>query len=194
MSTRTKAHRLTVTAMLGAVAVVLMMMEFSIPFLIPDFVKMDLSELPALLAAFSLGPVYGIAVCFIKNAVHALFTTTACVGELCNFLLGCCFMLPAGLLYKVKKSRKSALWGALLGALAMAICSVPINYFISYPVYTAIIPLDAIISMYQALIPSVNGLLMCLIVFNAPFTLLKGILTTALAFLIYKPLSPLLHQ
>ena len=194
MSTRTKAHRLTVTAMLGAVAVVLMMMEFSIPFLIPDFVKMDLSELPALLAAFSLGPVYGIAVCFIKNAVHALFTTTACVGELCNFLLGCCFMLPAGLLYKVKKSRKSALWGALLGALAMAICSVPINYFISYPVYTAIIPLDAIISMYQALIPSVNGLLMCLIVFNAPFTLLKGILTTALAFLIYKPLSPLLHK
>lgn len=194
MSTRNKAHKLTVTAMLGAVAVVLMLMEFSIPFLIPDFVKMDLSELPALLAAFSLGPVYGIAVCFIKNAVHALFTTTACVGELCNFLLGCCFMLPAGLLYKVKKSRKSALWGALLGSLAMAVCSVPINYFISYPVYTAFIPLDAIISMYQALIPSVNGLLMCLIVFNAPFTLLKGILTTIIAFLIYKPLSPLLHK
>lgn len=194
MSTRNKAHKLTVTAMLGAVAVVLMMMEFSIPFLIPDFVKMDLSELPALLAAFSLGPVYGIAVCFIKNAVHALFTTTACVGELCNFLLGCCFMIPAGLLYQRKKSRKNALLGALLGALAMAICSVPINYFISYPVYTAFIPLDAIISMYQALIPSVNGLLMCLIVFNAPFTLLKGILTTALAFLIYKPLSPLLHK
>ena len=194
MSRRNKAHKLTVTAMLGAVAVVLMLMEFSIPFLIPDFVKMDLSELPALLAAFSLGPIYGIAVCFIKNAVHALFTTTACVGELCNFLLGCCFMIPAGLLYKVKKSRKSALWGALLGALAMAICSIPINYFISYPVYTAFIPLDAIINMYQALIPSVNGLLMCLIVFNAPFTLLKGILTTALAFLIYKPLSPLLHK
>ena len=67
MSTKTKTHKLTVTAMLGAVAVVLMLMEFSIPFLIPDFVKMDLSELPALLAAFSLGPVYGIAVCFIKN-------------------------------------------------------------------------------------------------------------------------------
>ena len=194
MSTRNKAHKLTVTAMLGAVAVVLMLMEFSIPFLIPDFVKMDLSELPALLAAFSLGPVYGVAVCFIKNAVHALFTTTACVGELCNFLLGCCFMIPAGLLYKIKKSRTSALLGALLGALAMAICSVPINYFISYPVYTMFLPLDAIISMYQALIPSVNGLLMCLIVFNAPFTLLKGILTTALAFLIYKPLSPLLHK
>ncbi len=194
MSTKTKTHRLTVTAMLGAVAVVLMMLEFSIPFLIPDFVKMDFSELPALLATFSLGPVYGIMVCFIKNAVHAPFTTTACVGELCNFLLGCCFMLPAGLLYQRKKSRKNALVGALVGALVMAMFSVPINYFVSYPFYTTFLPLDAIIGMYQALIPSVNGLLACLIVFNAPFTLLKGILTTVLAFLIYKPLSPLLHK
>lgn len=194
MSTKTRTHKLTITAMLGAVAVVLMLMEFSIPFLIPDFVKMDLSELPALLAAFSLGPVYGVAVCFIKNAVHAFFTTTGCIGELCNFMLGCCFVIPAGLLYNRKKSRKNALLGAFLGALIMAVLSVPINYFISYPVYSAFIPMNAIISMYQALIPSVDGLLACLIIFNAPFTLLKGLLTTALTFLIYKPLSPLLHK
>lgn len=194
MSIKTRTHKLTVTAMLGAVAVVLMLMEFPIPFLIPDFVKMDFSELPALLAAFSLGPVYGVAVCFIKNAVHAFFTTTGCIGELCNFLLGCCFVIPAGLLYKRRKSRKNALLGAFLGALSMALLSIPINYFISYPVYSAFIPLDAIVSMYQALIPSVDGLLACLIVFNAPFTLLKGLLTTALTFLIYKPLSPLLHK
>ena len=194
MSLKTKTHKLTVTAMLGAVAVVLMLMEFSVPFLIPDFVKMDFSELPALLAAFSLGPVYGVAVCFIKNAVHAFFTTTGCIGELCNFLLGCCFVIPAGILYNRKKNRKNALLGAFLGALSMALLSVPINYFISYPVYTAFIPLNAIISMYQALIPSVDGLLACLIIFNAPFTLLKGLLTTTLTFLIYKPLSPLLHK
>ena len=96
----------------AAVAVVLMLMEFPIPFLIPDFVKMDFSELPALLAAFSLGPVYGVAVCFIKNAVHAFFTTTGCIGELSNFLLGCCFVIPAGILYNRKKNRKNALLGA----------------------------------------------------------------------------------
>lgn len=194
MSLKTRTHKTTVTAMLGAVAVVLMLMEFPIPFLIPDFVKMDFSELPALLAAFSLGPVYGVAVCFIKNAVHAFFTTTGCIGELCNFLLGCCFVVPAGLLYNRKKNRKNALLGAFLGALSMALFSIPINYFITYPVYSAFIPLNSIISMYQALIPSVDGLLACLIVFNAPFTLLKGLLTTALTFLIYKPLSPLLHK
>ena len=194
MSIRKKSHTMTVTAMLGAVAVVLMLLEFPVPFLIPDFVKMDFSELPALLAAFSLGPVSGVTVCFIKNAVHAFFTTTGCIGELCNFLLGCCFVIPAGLLYQRKKSRKNAILGAALGALAMAVCSVPINYFISYPVYTAFIPLEGIIAMYQALIPAADSLLKCLIIFNAPFTLLKGILNTVLAFLIYKPLSPLLHK
>ena len=194
MSTIKRTHKITVTAMLGAVATVLMFLEFPIPFLIPPFVKMDFSELPALLAAFSLGPVSGVAVCFIKNAVNLLHTTTGGVGELCNFLLGCCFVIPTGLLYRRAKSRKRALIGALVGATSMGIFSIPINYFISYPFYTSLMPLDTIIGMYQQLIPSVDGLLACLIIFNAPFTLLKGLLDTVLAFLVYKPLSPLLHK
>ena len=76
----------------------------------------------------------------------------------------------------------------------MGILSVPINYFISYPIYTAFMPLDVIISMYQELIPSVNGLLSCLVIFNLPFTMLKGLLCSALCFAVYKPLSPLLHK
>ena len=103
-------------------------------------------------------------------------------------------MVPAGLIYRAKRTRGGALAGALLGSAAMAVCSVPINYFISYPFYTSFMPLDTIIGMYQDLIPSVDGLLACLVIFNAPFTLLKGLLDTLLAFLIYKPLSPLLHR
>lgn len=194
MSLQKKTHKITVTAMLGAVASVLMFLDFPVPFLIPPFVKMDFSELPALLAAFSLGPVSGVAVCLIKNLVNALQTTTGCVGELCNFLLGCCLVIPAGLIYKREKTRKSALIAAAVGTLSMAVLSIPINYYISYPFYTQFMPLDTIIGMYQSLIPSVDGLLACLIVFNAPFTLLKGILDTILAFLIYKTLSPLLHK
>ena len=194
MSTVKKTHKITVTAMLGAVATVLMMLEFPIPFLIPPFIKMDFSELPALLAAFSIGPVSGVVVCFIKNAVNLLHTSTGGVGELCNFLLGCCFVIPTGLLYGRSKSRKRALAGTLVGAVSMAVLSIPINYFISYPFYQSLMPLDTIITMYQQLLPSVDGLLACLIVFNAPFTLLKGLLDTAMAFLVYKPLSPLLHK
>lgn len=193
-SSARRTHKIAVTAMLSAAAAVLMALDFPIPFLIPPFVKMDFSELPALLAAFSLGPVSGAAVCLVKNLVNLTMSSTNGVGELCNFLLGICFVIPAGLIYRYKKTRAGALIGALAGAAVMALCSVPVNYFISYPFYTAFMPLDTIIGMYQEIVPSVDGLLACLLIFNAPFTLLKGLLDMVLAFLIYKPLSPLLHR
>lgn len=194
MSLSAKTHKIAVTAILSAVATVLMFISFPIPFLIPPFVKMDFSELPALLAAFSMGPLSGVMVCLVKNLINLLFTTTSGVGELCNFLLGVCFVIPAGWIYKVRRTRSGALLASGVGAVAMAVLSVPVNYFISYPFYTSFMPLDTIISMYQELLPSVDGLLGCLLIFNMPFTLLKGVLDVALAFLIYKPLSPLLHK
>ena len=190
-----RTHKLVITAMLGAASFVLQLLEFPIPFLIPSFVQMDFSELPALLATFSIGPVSGVSVCLIKNVIKVIFkTTTGGVGELCNFLIGAALVVPAGLLYRRMKTRKGALIGSLAGAVCMGILSVPINYFISYPIYTAFMPLDVIISMYQELIPSVNGLLSCLVIFNLPFTMLKGLLCSALCFAVYKPLSPLLHK
>ena len=190
---KSRTHKLAVTAMLSAAATVLMALDFPIPFLIPPFVKMDFSELPALLAAFSLGPAWGAAVCLVKNLINLTMSSTNGVGELCNLLIGLCFVIPAGLIYKRWKTRWGALIAALAGAALMAVCSVPVNYFISYPFYTSFMPLETIIGMYQSLIPSVDGLLACLVIFNAPFTLLKGLLDTALCFLIYKPLSPILH-
>jgi riboflavin transporter FmnP len=189
----TKIRAVAVTAMLSAVAFVLMFLDFPIPFLIPNFVKMDFSELPALLAAFSLGPVYGVAVCLVKNLIHLTITSTGGAGEICNFLLGSCFVLPAGAIYQSMKSRRGALIGALVGAVTMSVLSIPLNYYISYPVYTNFMPIEAILNLYRQLRPSVNGLLECLITFNAPFTLVKGLLTTVLCFLVYKPLSPILH-
>lgn len=187
-------RKIAVTALLSAVATILMFLSFPVPFLIPPFIKMDFSELPALLAAFSMGPLSGVAVCLVKNLINVLFTTTGGVGELCNFLMGVCFVLPAGWIYKLKKTRGGALLASVVGAVFMAVLCIPINYFISYPFYTSLMPLDVIIGMYQDLMPSVDGLLACLVIFNAPFTLLKGALDVVLAFLIYKPLSPLLHK
>lgn len=191
-----RTHRLTVTAMLSAVAAVLMFVDFSVPFM-PAFIKMDISELPGLLASFSIGPWYGVAVCFIKNVINCLRTSTGCVGELSNFLLGAVFVGVAGLIYqrfRNQKSRKGALIGALAGAAAMAVLSIPLNYYLTYPIYSQLMPVDVIVGMYQAIRPSANGLLDCLVTFNMPFTFLKGILDVALCFLIYKPLSPLLHK
>ncbi|MDY5203538.1 MAG: ECF transporter S component [Gemmiger sp.] len=190
----TKVRALTGTAMLGAVAAVLMYLEFPIP-IMPAFVKLDVSELPALIASFAYGPVSGVLVCLIKNLIKLPSTSTAAVGELFNFVMGAIFVGVAGIVYKRNKTRKGAIVGALLGALVMAVVSVPYNYFIVYPAYVVMyhLPLEAIIGMYQAINPSVDGLLTCLLVFNLPFTFVKGVLDAVLCFLIYKPLSPILH-
>ena len=190
-------HNLTVAAMLSAVAFVLMFIEFPIPMLIPAFIKMDFSDLPALLGAFALGPVYGVIISFMKNLLHIVIkgTSTACVGELSNFILGAIFSAVAGYLYKHHKSRKTAIIGAVAGAVAMGVLSVPSNYFVVYPAYVQFyhMPLEAILGMYQAILPSADSLIKCLILFNLPFTLVKGLLDAVLCMLIYKPLSPILH-
>lgn len=190
-------HNLTVAAMLSAVAFILMFIEFPLPMLIPSFVKMDFSDLPALLGAFALGPVYGVVISFMKNLLHIIIkgTSTACVGELCNFMLGAVFSAVAGFVYKRHKSRKTAILGAIAGAAVMAVFSVPSNYFITYPAYVQFyhMPLEAILGMYQAILPSADSLIKCLVIFNMPFTLVKGLLDAVLCLLIYKPLSPILH-
>ncbi len=192
-NTQSKTHKLVVTAMLSAVAAILMFLEFSVP-IMPSFIKLDISELPALLASFSLGPVYGMAVCLVKNLVNLTHTSTGGVGELCNFLMGVTFVVPAGLLYRKMKNRKGALLGSLIGAVIMAVVSVPLNYFIIYPIYSVFMPMEGIIGTYQLILPFVDNLLECLLIFNMPFTFVKGMLDVLLAFLIYKPLSPLLHK
>ena len=195
MSTMNNSHSkvrfLAVTGILSAIATILMMLSFSVPFM-PSFIKMDFSELPALIAAYSMGPLSGVLVCLIKNLINLPMTTTSGVGELSNFLLGVSFVLPAGLFYRYKKNRKSALIGTLIGAMTMAALSLPINYFVTYPIYTKFLPLDKIIAMYQAIFPKVNGLFSCLLIFNVPYTFLKGAIDMILAFLLYKRISPLL--
>lgn len=189
--TNVNVRRMTMTAMLAAVATVLMFISFSVP-LMPSFIKLDFSELPALIAAYAFGPVSGVTVCLVKNLVNVLFTTTGGVGELSNFVLGASFVFTAGMVYKHKKNRWSALTGALTGAAAMAVIGVFSNYYVVYPVYTAFMPMEAILGMYRAINPNVETLWDALVWFNMPFTFFKGLCSTAMAFVIYKPLSPVL--
>ncbi len=188
----TRLRRICGTAMLSAAAYVLMFLEFPVP-LIPSFIKMDFSELPALIAAFAYGPLSGIAVCLIKNLIHLFNTQSGGVGELSNFILGAVFVFTAGMIYERAHSKKGAVTGALAGALLMAAISVPSNYFVVYPVYTAFMPMEAIIGAYRVINPSVNTLMDCLLMFNMPFTFVKGLFSLIITILIYKPLSPMLH-
>ena len=183
---------MAVTAMLSAVAFILMFLDFPIPFLIPDFIEMDISELPALIGAFSMGPMCGVLVCLIKNLLHLMISSTGGVGELSNFLLGVAFVLPAGLIYKYKKSRKGALAGSLAGAAFMAVFSIASNYFLVYPFYYSLMPDEMVLAAYQVILPSMQNMLQCLICFNMPFTFVKGLLSVGITFAIYKHISPIL--
>ncbi len=185
--------RIAMIAMLSAVGTVLMFFTIKLPFM-PSFLSLDFSDFPALLASFSLGPLSGVAVCFFKNLIHLFFTSTAGVGELSNFLLGTLFVLPAGLIYRRHKGRGSALLASLVGALAMAAGGVLTNYFIVYPLYGQIgMPTEAILGMYQTILPSIQNLWQALLVFNLPFTFGKGLCSVLLTFLIYKKISPILR-
>ena len=184
---------MVVTAMLSAVAFALMFIDFSVPFM-PSFIKMDISDFPALLGSFAMGPVSGIVIELIKNCLSILIkgTSTGYVGELSNFILGCLFVIPAGWIYKVKKTKKSAILAAIIGALAMGIGSFVTNYFLVYPIYYNFMPKEAILQAYQAIVPAVKSIEQCLLFFNVPFTLIKGMISVVITIFIYKPLSPII--
>ena len=193
MNKKLDLRKLTVTAVMSAVSLVLMMLEFAFPF-VPSFLKFDFSDLPAFITAFSLGPVCGVTVELIKNLLHLIFTATGGVGELANFIIGAALVAPAGIIYKYNRTRKGALIGALTGSLFAALISFPVNYFITYPFYTNFMPLDAIIGAYHAIFPFIDSLPKALVTVNIPFTLLKGLIDASLTFAVYKKLSPILKK
>ena len=184
---------MTVTGLLSAIAYILMFLEFSVP-LMPGFIKMDLSDLPALIGTFAVGPVGGVIIALIKNLLHLTVTSTGGVGELSNFILNVAFILPAGILYKFKKTKLSACGGAILGAVFMAVISVVTNYFVVYPIYYNFMSEETILAAYQAIFPGVKTILQSLIIFNMPFTFIKGMISVVITFLIYTSLVPVFRM
>ena len=179
--------------MLTAVGVALQYIEISIP-IIPNFIKLDFSDLPELIGAFAYGPVAGVIICLLRNLIHMAVSQSGFVGELSNFILGAVFALVAGLIYKKMKTKKGAFIGGTTGAAAMAGISVFTNYFIIYPLYYSVLgfPEEAVLGMYQALLPSVENIFQALLIFNLPFTFAKAMICVIIAMIIYKPLSKLL--
>lgn len=184
---------ITMTAVLSAIGFILMAIEIPVTFFIPSFVKLDFSELPALIAGFAFGPISGVCVCLVKNIFHLFLSTTGGVGELCNFAIGVFFVVPASLIYKKHKIKKHAVLGALTGAVLMAAASFPINYFVIYPVYSKFMPIEAIVSAYNVIWSNVDSLWEAILYVSTPYTFIfKGLLNTLLTMLIYKHVSPIL--
>lgn len=190
-----ETRKMTITAMLSAIAVVIYYLDFPVP-LMPSFIKLDLSNVISLLAGFSLGPVSGVVVCFIKNAIHLVikgFGTTMGIGDIFDFVTSAFFTLIASMIYRREKTKKNAVFACIVGVIAFTAISLPLNYFIVYPIYFKAFGGEAaILGMYQEINPNVKNTITALCVFNLPFTFVKGVLCALVTILIYKPLSPLL--
>ena len=183
---------LTRCGLLAAMAVILYYIEIPVV----AFYKLDLSTMPAILAGFAMGPVQGAAVVIVKNLVHMLGTSTACVGEMADILMSCAFVIPASLLYRRNKTRKGALRAMLAGGAAMTVAGVLVNYFILIPAYQVLmnLPLEVIIGMGQKVLSFFDSTLKLVIFITAPFNLLKAAVLSGTTYLLYKRVSPLLHQ
>ena len=183
---------LTRCAILAAMAVVLFYVEIPVV----AFYKLDLSTLPAILAGFAMGPVWGFAVMVVKNLVHALGTSTSGVGELADLLMGSAFVIPASLIYQKMKDRKGAIISMAVGTVLMIVAAVLVNYFILIPAYQVLmgLPLEVIIGMGTAVWSYIDSTVKLVLFITAPFNLLKGIVLSVVTYLLYKRVSPLLHQ
>jgi riboflavin transporter FmnP len=193
-SLRGYTRPMAVVAIMAALSIVLMMLEFSVP-IVPSFLKFDISDFPALLTSFAVSPIAGVAVCFLKNVLHLFFTTTSGVGELANFIMGVSFVLPASLFYYRNKTLKRALIGMAVGTASLVLVGALCNYFLMIPayVYLAGFPMDAVIGMGSAVNPAIQDLTSLILIAVVPFNLIKGALCSVLTALLYKRVSPILH-
>ena len=193
-----KTRTMVEIAMLSAIAVVLMLFEFPLPFIAPPFYELDFSEVPVLIGAFALGPWAGVIIEAIKILLNLVIngTITAFVGEIGNFIIGVAFVLPAALIYKHKKSKKTAMIGLATGGIIMIVASCFINVFILLPAYGKAfgMPVSAFVDMAAAIHSSINSMAGFALLCVAPFNLLKVVLVSVITMLLYKHISPILKR
>ncbi|MGN0386682.1 MAG: ECF transporter S component [Lachnospiraceae bacterium] len=187
---------MTVVGMFSALATVLYMLDFPLPFLAPTFYKVDFSEVPVMIGSFAFGPVAGVMIEFCKVLLKILFkgTDTAFVGDLANFTIGCSLLLPASMVYEFVKTKKGAITGCIAGTLCMTIFGTMLNAVFLLPKFSELygMPLDVIIGMGTKVNASITDVTSFVCLAVAPLNVLKGTVISLITMLIYKPLSPIL--
>lgn len=188
--TVTSARRVSIIGICAAIATILHMLDFPLLFLAPEFYKLDFSELPVLLCGFYLGPSATVACEGVKILLKLLLkgTSTAFVGDLANFVVGCSFVLPATIWYHWHKSKHSAVIGLILGTFCMTVFGTLFNAVYLLPKFSALygLPLETIVAMGTAIRGGVSNVTTFVILCVAPLNLLKGAVVSVLTMLLYK--------
>lgn len=190
-------HYISYTAIFSAISGVLMVMEIPL-FFAPGFYKLDISEMPVLICTFYLGPVAGVTAELLKVMVKLLIkgTSTAFVGDFANFVVGCSLILPASIIYHARPGRKTALIGLGVGTLVLTVFGSLFNGFYLIPKFAVLfgMPMDAIVAMGTKVNAAITDVWTLVAFAVVPFNLVKGVAVSALTFLLYKRISPILHK
>lgn len=189
----TNIRKITIAAMFAAISTVLMYIEFPLPFL-PPFLKIDLSGVAILIAAFMLGPTQAVLITLVKDLVHLLSTQTGGVGELADFILLSSFAVTASLIYRRHKDKKHALIGCAIATVCMSALGVVTNMFLLIPFYSQIMPVEAIVGACKAVNPAIDSMNGYYLFGVVPFNLIKGVILSAVTVLLYKKLSVFIRK
>ena len=191
-------RKITMIGLFSAIAVILHMFDFPIPFLAPFFYKLDFSEIPALVGAFAFGPVAGVMIEFCKILLKLVIkgTSTAFVGDLANFVIGCSLVLPASIIYMFKKTKKVAVMSCVAGSVFMTVFGTAFNGIYLLPAFSVMygMPLEAIIAMGAEINGKINSVTTFVCFAVAPINVIKSVAASTVTLAVYKPLSPILKN
>ncbi|WP_342600837.1 ECF transporter S component [Psychrobacillus sp. FSL H8-0483] len=184
---KSKTRMLIAIAMLSSISFVLMLLAFPLPVL-PAYLKVDFSDIPALIAAITMGPIAGVLVAFLKNVLDWLFAgspTGVPVGHMANFVTSILFLTPVYLIYRKVTSSKGIAFGLGAGTISMAFGMSILNYYVFLPMYSYFLnfPMETGTALFNTII---FGIL--------PFNLIKGILVTIVMIVLFKRMKPLLDK
>ena len=189
----TVARRVSIIGICAAIATVLHIFDFPLPFIAPGFYKLDFSELPVLLCGFFLGPSAAVVTEGIKIFLKLIIksTSTAFVGDFANFVVGCSFILPAVIIYHVHKSRHSALIGLIVGTVSMTVLGSAFNAVYLLPKFSVLfgLPMEAILGMGADIYSGINSVSTFVLFCVAPLNLIKGAVVSLLTMLLYKKVA-----
>lgn len=192
-----KTRYITICGMLGAIAMILHILDFPLVAIAPSFYKLDFSEIPVMIGAFCLGPVGGVVIELVKILLKLIIkgTSTAFVGDLANFVVGCSFVVPAAVIYHLKKTRTMAIIGLTVGTVVLVVFGTMFNALYLLPAFATLygMPLESIISMGTAVNGAVTNVTTFVIFCVGPLNLIKGICISVPTILLYKRISVVLR-
>ncbi|MDE6186372.1 MAG: ECF transporter S component [Lachnospiraceae bacterium] len=190
-------RKMAMIGVFSAVAMALLIFDFPV-FFAPPFYKLDFSELPALIGAFAFGPVAGVMIEFCKILLKLFLkgTSTAFVGDLANFVIGCSFILPASIIYMFKKTKRNAIAASAVGTMIMTVFGTMFNAIYLLPAFASLygMPLDVIVGMGTTINANITSVTTLVLFAVAPLNLLKGCSVSVATVLVYKKLSPVLKE